>query len=281
MKKYWNALKKNKIYDIRKTNPELARRKCEEYMSKYPRDYEAKILYANILITLGETSFAYEFLTKAILLYRTNKNLKADNKAYLDRRAYMTELRYLSFTKQYEQLYQLLDDYAYLNYDFVKQIKYYCEKKLGKDIAINKVKGYRNRQVVDYSYDKFRNRLEKHTVERNIGKKNPDPRIFSKDLPIDKILEEVKKSLPTAPRLYYGIMFTTYVFKYDHCGTENNEETDYLKVICTYDTNDIITMYPALECEELPYIDLNYLKDTNSENQKELSYVKKNQKTYM
>ena len=61
-------------------------------------------------------------------------------------------------------------------------------------------------------------------------------------------------------RICLGLYDDMYVFKYDSCGKDNYKIVNYFKVICFEGTSQIITMYPASDCEKLPYIDLNYMK---------------------
>ena len=37
---------------------------------------------------------------------------------------------------------------------------------------------------------------------------------------------------------------------------------NYFIVICLHNTNNILTMFPARDCEKLPYVDLNYLNNS-------------------
>ena len=56
----------------------------------------------------------------------------------------------------------------------------------------------------------------------------------------------------------------------NECGRVDNKLANYFKVVCLHDTKDFITMCPVLEGENLPYIDINYLKE-----EKETSKVKR------
>jgi hypothetical protein len=83
-----------------------------------------------------------------------------------------------------------------------------------------------------------------------------------------EIVEEVKKNISFDMKLSPGFLDESYVFKYDNCGRVNNKLANYFKVICFKGTKDIITMYPALDCEHLPCVDLNYLIENKKVNDK-------------
>ena len=78
--------------------------------------------------------------------------------------------------------------------------------------------------------------------------------------------------------LYSGFFTSVYVFKYDNCGYDTEQAVNYFKVVCFNNSKNFITMCPSADCENLPYTDLNYLKDKKI-NIKRLSQVDKfNQK---
>ena len=72
-----------------------------------------------------------------------------------------------------------------------------------------------------------------------------------------------------------------YVFKYDNCGKHDNKIANYFKIICFHNTQDYITMFPCSNCENLPYVDLNYLVNSNDiPKVKTLSQIEKFNKRY-
>ena len=103
--------------------------------------------------------------------------------------------------------------------------------------------------------------------------------MFVSGFEIDRVLEEIKKYIPSDKRIYSGFYQDTYVFKYDFSGKDNNKATDYFKVICFHNTSDIITICPSLYCENLPYVDLNYMEKEKPK-QKTLSQIDKFNQRY-
>ena len=54
----------------------------------------------------------------------------------------------------------------------------------------------------------------------------------------------------------------------------------FFKVSCFHDTHDIIIMYPTFNCENQPYIDLNYLNESEKPIQKRISQIDRFNKRY-
>ena len=69
-------------------------------------------------------------------------------------------------------------------------------------------------------------------VKYNTDLEKPNKLLFSSDFPIDKVVEEVKKYIPSNKRLCEGVFEDHYIFKYDMCGRVNQKPEDYFKVIC-------------------------------------------------
>ena len=167
----------------------------------------------------------------------------------------------LSYQHKYSELYKFFNDYFSIIIDLkLTSLVFFCRKKLNLlDSESRDGNTYLYRQIIEYKNDDFLEHIKKHLADFNKDLDNPNSSIFSTDFPIDNVIETVKKCIPSSKRLFTGFYEDTYVFKYDCCGRVNNKSTNYFKVICFNDTNDIITMCPSLNCEELPYIDINHL----------------------
>lgn len=251
-KLFLNALETIKI------NPWDTKIKLEEYLELYPKDYLVYSHYASVLIMLGLLNEAEEILNYGEILIKKENTINLGNKkSSLEHGIFITKLKLLSYQGKYDELYELLDkNKDYISDRNLNAITFYSKKKKGilkKDKS--NIKTYLFRQIVDYSEEEFFEHLKKH-------KKYSDNSIsiFNESFPLEQALEEIKKYLLTDKRLYIDFFLDLYIFKYDACGKKNNITTNYFKVYCLHDTTDIITMYPALECQNLPYnIDLNYL----------------------
>ena len=276
---YWNNIERRKIDEISTANPKEALKKYELYMDRYPYDYEAQIMYASTLITLKEFDLAYEILQDVKMRYKSNIKIKDDCKVRktLDRCALITEMRYLSYTYQFDKLYDLFSKMSPEDLKKYDHPRFYCNVNLGlvSEEDGKKLQSYLKRQIYSYSEDLFLEDLKKHLFETDSDEK--DSKTFREGFPIEKVLEEVKLNLNKDNCICTGFDADTYIFKFDYCGKDDYKIQDYFKVICIHDTSNIIMMYPCKNCDKLDYVDLNYLNeyDTNpKETQKEKFYKK-------
>ena len=109
---------------------------------------------------------------------------------------------------------------------------------------------YLFRQIINYDEGDFLYHIQKHTADFNKDLDTPNPAIFNTEFPINQVIESIKSYIPSSKRLFTGFYEDTYIFKYDCCGRVDNKSTNYFRVICFHDTNNIITMYPNIGCEE-------------------------------
>ena len=271
-KPYWDLTKRRKIDRLRKIEPQKALSCYEEYISKYYSDYEAKLLYASTLITVGQISQAYEVIKETKYQYNNNRKIKADSdmKKYLDRSSIITEIRLYGYTEQFDKIYDILQKNNLLSDEQFSYIAFLSKVKLGmiSEENLENLKSYKKKQGYEYSEDRFKEYIKKHTYEENHDKpiEEKSNTFFCEHFPLDRVIEEVKKNIDRDNCLYLGFFSDTYIFKYDCCGVYDNTKENYFKVVCSHDTNNIITMHPAPNCERLPYVDLNYINiDDNYE----------------
>ena len=144
----------------------------------------------------------------------------------------------------------------------------YCKNKLGKIYENNKFPDkYLFNQIANYKEDEFLEHIKKHLADYNSELDEPNKNIFVPDFPINDVLKEVKKYIPSEKTLYTGFYENVYVFKYNECGRVNNRLVDYLKIVCFDGTSDMLTILPVEEGENLPYIDLNYMVEEKKVNE--------------
>jgi len=261
--KYFDNWEFQQALGMRKTNPIEARLRYEEYLKKYPEDYSCYTYYAAVLIRLGEFDLAEKVLdyVKTIASrdsHFANQFQKVKN---LEGNILFNKLKILYFTGRYEELYNLYllneEKLKSIDVDFVFDM---CKKKIGKlNCEKRDSNSYLYRQIIEYKESEFLDHIKKHLADYNQHFYKPNKNIFCPDFPIEKIIEETKKYIPSEKRIFNGFFDNIYVFKYDECGREDNRLVNYFQVICFHDTKDFITMFPSSECEKLPYVDLNYL----------------------
>jgi len=277
--KYFDEWEFKQIIPLIETNPYEAKIRFEDYLKKYPKDYTAYPFYISTLITIRELTTAkniLEYITNIIKKDHFFLNNNQTKNELFKQHILLVKLKLLIYTNKYQELSILCEQNKFLikKLNFNTIIFYSRKKKGYLNNEIRDTNSYLFRQIVKYEESDFLDHIKKHldTCD-NINKSIS---IFSKDFPIDKIIQEVKKYIPSEKCLYINFIDDTYIFKYDYCGKDNNKITNYFKVICIHDTTDIITICPSNNCEYLPYIDLNYLtEEKTTTNIKKLSQTEK------
>lgn len=271
--KYFNEFEFKSAFEFIDKNPFIAKTKFENYIKKYPTDYSAYPYYISSLIIIGNFDEAEKHLRYLEQIKYTNDSFKHQlgKMKILKNNVYFSYFKLLSYQHKYNELYKFCKD----NFSIIVDLKltslvFYCRKKLNLlDKSTREGNTYLYRQILDYDEEDFLDHIKKHLADFNKDLDVPNSNIFSPNFPISKVIEAVKNCIPSDKRLLTGFYEDTYVFKYDYCGRVNNKITNYFKVVCFNDTNDIITMFPTTNCEELPFVDLNHLNLTiNIENSK-------------
>ena len=268
-KKHYDNWECSHAFSLIKKDPEQARICYEEYIKKYPKDYRAYPFYNYVLIILGEAELAQEVLNNLKDMFFTDKYFQLDHKKMLivRRNLYLNQLRIYAYEARYKDIldYYKKHEVELIN-DPLKSVLYYCEKQLGiiTKEREEKAKSYYYKQIIDYQEERFLEHIKGHISKFNLDDEELEKTIFSDDFPISRIIEEVKKYIPSNKALATGFFEDKYVFKYDYCGRVDNKIQNYFTVLCFRKNNNLITMYPSVDSELLPAIDLNYLKSNIS-----------------
>ena len=278
---FYNQYEFHKACSFIDTNPYEAKKLLEDYYKKYPHDFSSKPYYVYVLIILNKIEEARDFLEKIEAEIENDSVFQqhADKYFYTDRGIKLNMIRLLAREKKYLELLNFIQRYPNIMDDYC--ISFYCRSQLGLLGEERKYNSYYFNQTVSYEEEDFRKHVERHTADYNMDLDDPNPSIFVPDFPLDEVIEEVKKYIPSNKRLCFGMFENTYVFRYDECGRDKNKLVDYFKVICfNDDETHFITMCPSNYCEELPYIDLNYMKQVEKPKQKVLSQIDKFNQRY-
>lgn len=266
-----------KALDIGYKNPFEADLKFEEYFKKYPKDYSGYSYYISNLIKIKKLDKA-EQIIKYIENKANNDQDLINNKERYKR--FKQNLLYSKFKLlMYQEKYQEFNKLYYQNIELAKKLDinhllFLSKIKAGQiNIRTRDSYYYIQRQFINYNYEDFLNHLKDHTIDIYNYIDYTNNSIFENDFPLDKILIEIQKYIPSEKCLYTGFIEDTYVFRYEVCGRQNNKTENYFKVLCFHNTSNIITMYPSSNCEELEYIDLNYLTKTNNNKIKKKSRI--------
>lgn len=278
--KYYDTWEFRKALSFAEDNPVKSKKQFEEYLQKYPKDYSAYPYYAGILIVLKQFEEA-----EKILNWVENKFKKSNNFAHdynkiklLENNILSNRLKLLVYQGKFDELYRLcVNNEEEIKNMNLNQIYFYCKKKIGMlDSLRRDNNSYLFRQIIEYKESDFLDYIKSYLADYNQDIDTSNKKVFSYDFPINEIIEEIKKYIPSNKGLCNGFVENMYIFKYDECGKDNNKLVDYFKVVCFHNTQEFITIFPISKSQDLEYIDLNYLKpDTNSNKVKIKSQIDK------
>lgn len=278
---YYNLFEFRRACSFINTNPLRAKELFEEYFEKYPNDLSSKPYYIYTLIILGKLEEAKANLEQLKIDIYSNPKFykqKAKLKQVLNG-IQLNELRILARERRYQEFYDYLRKTNCLNDD--KQISLFYRKKLGLENHPRNYNSYILNQIIEFHEEDFLDHIKKHTADYNKDFDYPNLAIFSPDFPLEDILTEIKNYIPSDKHLWYGFFEDAYIFYYPNCGRVNHKLVDYFKVVC-FDDNDcnLITMYPAANCDMLPATDLSYINQEDKPKVKTLSPIEKFNRRY-
>lgn len=229
------------------------------YLENYPYDVNARTIYASILVSLGRIDEVENIINNTVLTRRTS-----------DRNIYeliKIKVKLLCYQNKYEEAYELFMDNASLFKEYLDD--YYgtlifFEKKLGLETDASLFcHTYNCEQILSYSEDRALEHISKHVGDSELQTGS----YFLSSFPLSKLYYELRDILPIKCdyNMHSNICTDVYLFNYDDCGREFSKSVDYIKVICIHDTNDILTMFPYRNSDNLPCIDYNFKCLTVSE----------------
>lgn len=297
---YYNGLELGQTVALFKSDPYEAINRMEKYIEKYPSDYYSYSFYINMLLSLRKFDEAEVMLDNVSKLVDANSHYKHNVKMYeAYRRGYnFCQMKLLLHKGKYCEVYDsyikpYMGIYSLDNYDLdklfdnqhladrvnMRQIKFYCMKKLGlTDLNRKDDKPYLIRQIIDYDYNDFLKHAYRHMIDFNSDNEEEVESLFVSGFPLERVLEEVRKYIPSEKGIYTGVIADRYTFKYTKCGRSNNKLTDYFQIPCFHDTDQFITLYPLIDGKYLDYVDLDYMNEINEKSDskvKRLSQIDK------
>ena len=284
MNKYFDIFEFQQIINIMDEDPYTSLELFEQYLSKYPNDYSAYLLYCSNLVIIGKIDEAEKFYNYFEKKYKSDKSLEGTEKSKkIEDSKVFTKIKLLSYQHKYEELYRFCVE----NINIVMENKFndsfFYSKKMTNRLNANKrdENSYLFSQMVKYKESDFLDHIKKHFQSEDETVAKESVTIFKQDFPIEKVIEEIKKYIPSDKKLLLGFYDNVYFFKFDSCGRVGNKIVDYIKVVCFQDTKDFITMCPVEGSKNLPYIDLNYLVNDNEFNKvKRISQIQKFNKRF-
>lgn len=259
--KFFNCIEFKRAEKLIETNPVVAKEAFEDYIEKYPEDYNALYMYAYVLLILKDLKGAKKIVEEAKSLYiRDSHFFKTNSKMeWVTYNSKLINIRILAREGKYQELKDYYDEIKYTHsFERLDTIEDICNIKLGLDVDISN-RPYYYKQIKSYSDEDFYYHVLRHTADYNRELTIPKKSFFSPNFNLEEVIKEVKNIIPNEKGLGYGFFEDTYVFRYDNCGRNNNKIQDYFKVISFTDTNNLLTMFPASGSKNLPSIDLNHL----------------------
>ena len=276
--KYFNIHEFKRAIDLIDIDPFLSITLLERYLEKYPKDYSAYAYYCSNLIILGKIEEAekiYNYLEK---IYKEDDVIKKyDRTRKIEENMIFSKIKLLSYQKKYEELYELCVKNAnFIINSGMNGAFFYSKKKTGRLNLENREKNsYLFRQIIKYEESEFLEHIKKHLYFDDENDNDKSKAIFEPNFPIEKVIEEIKKYIPSNKKLLLGFYDNIYFFKYDNCGRADDRIVDYFRVVCIDGTSDIITMCPVVGSKNLPYVDLNYLVKEEVPKIKRMSQIDK------
>lgn len=277
--KYFDSWEFKQIYDLYEKDPITTRNLYENYLIRHPKDYHAYTCYCSTLITLGEFDLAEKILNQALEIYNSDKKFgKFEKNNKIIEEIFCIKAKLSSYKGDYEELYKLCsENINKITEKEINSILFYS-KKMTNRLDLNKrdMNSYLFRQIVRYEEEDFRDHIKKHLFEYNENVEEPSTSIFAPNFPIDEVIEEIKKHIPSEKRLFFGFYDNVYFFKYNGCGRSDGKLVDYFRVVCLNGTQNFITMCPVSVSQNLPHIDLNYLVNNEEKGKvKKISQIDK------
>lgn len=282
--KYYDDWEYKKAMVTVESDPYRGAIELKNYLEKYPLDYTTYPYYISVLITIGEFAAAEEniYYIESILNSGVYKNDERREKILIYSIVF-SKFKLLCCKEKYEEAYRFyLANTGVVDSFDVDKIVYFLKVRLGlvkENIEERASLPYFYRQAIDYQESDFLHHAKKHCKDTLHGNED-DETEFVSGFPIEEVVSEIKKYIPLDKKLYHGFVDNTYIFKYDNCGTCDRRTVNYIKVITFNDNNSIITMYPYVKGERLPYIDLNYMKVESNTKVKRLSQIDKFNKRF-
>ncbi len=267
MGKYYDSWESNRLIELKDEYPYQALQQMENYISRYPKDYYLRARYIGVLIDIGNLDQAESVLNE--LEKETNNDIDYLFANGLKKRTiffhsfYYSKMRLLMFKyNDPEKAYDIFKTkWAKVEFDSdeLKSFQIFYEININKkEYPKDYYNGCLLNQIIDYDEEMFYDHVKEHMYQ---DPNNKNHSVFVEDIPLKKIISEVKGIIPCDKRNYYGLIEDRYVFKYDDCGREGNSIVNYFMIAALHETQKFITMYPFRNQQGYPSIDLNYLKE--------------------
>ena len=258
----------------------------EEYLEHYPEDYPSHERYFSSLIRVGYYDKAFKELEILEMMVHDGKLISFRNgytKRNLLRNIVYGKMRLLIHTERYQEAYEyIITNIEAVNINGLENISallFFLKNRLGYVRKTNEQqKSYLFKQIAEYDEKSFiehaRRHIDGYETEEEITA------LFHNNFPLEKVFEEVKKHYSLENRISKGIINDEYYFRYDDCGMHDKIPCDYFTVAAFANKPHYITMVPVPNINTYPYVDLNYLKESNYVKVRKISQIEKFNQRY-
>ena len=256
-REYYNDNEFDNIMKFYNTHPLLAKERLKAYLKQYPGDVCARSYYLMLRMKLGEYNAVKEEYPELLNDSSQLNHIHRSNN--FKRNLVIIKSYLLAAEESYEELYNLVNEKTN-EFNDPGYIKSFCEIKLGTFTAFENLACYKIRQWNRYNEEEFFEHIKPHLADYNdVSNENAT---FNVGFPINDVINEVKKYIPSDKKYGSDLFSEMYYFKYDNCGHTQEGIVDYFKVVCFSNNHNMITIYPIIGNENLPYVDLNYMQKT-------------------
>ena len=266
--KYFDTFEFRKIYKLVYQDPFYAKTLFQDYLKRYPKDYVSYSYYAYLLTNIGQFNLASHVLDNIDSRYHLDSIFMLDNERVrkVQRNIYFNRLRLYAYRNQYEKFlnYYMSHEQNFNASDvYFNQAVFLARLKTNQFPSISREeKPYIFRQIIEYNENDFLDHIQKHFSYFEHEDGSQEECLFMNDFPFDEVFSEVKKYIPSHRKICSSFIDNSYVFRYDGCGKVHHKMKDFFKVVTFHNTQNFITMYPTVDCNRLPYVDLNYVRGT-------------------
>ena len=206
--KHYDKMAFNKILKLNSDDPFEAKKQFGIYLQEYPYDYTAYAFYASILIKIGKYEDAENILdyVEILLKYDTKIQNNVNRIKHINKAIDYSRIKLLLNQEKYEECYDLyLQDKEYVNsINLGDAVVFYCQMKLGIGKKNKNNNSYLFGQMSHYEEDAFREHIKKHLADYAKDMENPSTGIFCPDFPIDEVISEIKKYIPSHKKICSG-----------------------------------------------------------------------------
>lgn len=252
-----------------------AMKELANYLESYPYDTTARTRYASLLLGCGRIDEA------EIIINETEFTKKTTNKVRYE--LLKLKIKILCYQNKYEECYKLFveNDNLFKNYlvDYYSHLVFFKTRLSLPIVEEEYYNSYTVEQLIAYSEESAIEHIKEHVDSFDTKETS-----FSSDFPVDEVYYKLRNILPIDTKWcrHSGMIKDIYIFRFDGSGRGYRKVTNYIKVVCIKDTNDIITMYPYHNDYNLPAIDINLKidKEEDAPKVKRMSQIDKFNQRY-